>query len=142
VAGLVSAAPVAVKEKVVVPGVFKMNGIPLELSGLPLRVIGCPFCVRLTALEFCVCQLTITVLPCCTVRALAVMVMVGCAGADGGVAGGVEDGAGAGEGETAKGWPEPPHPANSAVNNDASVIAPKQPRNGFFAHVRYRILQT
>ena len=52
VAGLVSAAPVAVKEKVVLPGVFKVNGIPVEFTGFPVRVMDCPFSVRLTELEF------------------------------------------------------------------------------------------
>jgi hypothetical protein len=130
VAGFVPAAPVAVKAKIVVPAVFKMNCIPAEFSGLPERAIDCPFSVRLMELAFCVCQLSITALPCFTVVALTLTLAVGLAGA-GGV--GAETGVGAAAtGKLSGAWVEPPpQPVNTSVNTDPKIANQRKEHNPF-----------
>jgi hypothetical protein len=77
VAGFVPAPPVAVSVNVVVPTPFNVNGIPAEFTGLPSRATELPFSVRATPVAFCVCQLTVTVAPCCTVVGVTVIEAVG-----------------------------------------------------------------
>ena len=127
VAGFVPGVPVAVKAKMVVPAVFKTNCIPVEFSGLPERAIDCPFSVRLMELAFCVCQLTVTVLPCFTVVALTLMLAVGGLAGAGGV--GAET---VGTGELSVAWVEPPpQPVSTSVNTGAKIVTPTKERNAF-----------
>jgi len=130
VEGFVPAAPVALKAKIVVPAAFKMNCIPAEFSGLPERAMDCPFSVRLMELAFCVCQLSITALPCFTVAALTLMLAVGLAGA-GGVGAEMVVG-GVAMGKLAGAWVEPPPQlVNASVNTDAKMVKQNKEQNAF-----------
>ena len=77
VAGFVPAPPEAVSTNVVVPTAFKVNGIPWEFTGFPSKATAVPFWVREMPVAFCVCQLTVTTAPCCTLVGLTVIVAVG-----------------------------------------------------------------
>lgn len=82
-AGVVPGAPVAVSAKVVVPAAFSVNVIPEEFRGLPSSGMEVPFWVNDTPVAFCVCQLTVTVPPCCRLVGLTVMAAVGFDGLEG-----------------------------------------------------------
>jgi hypothetical protein len=113
-----------------------MNCIPAEFSGLPERAMDCPFSLRLMEVAFCVCQLSITALPCFTVVALTVMLAVGLAGAGGGGGGvGAETvGGGVATDKLSGAWAEPPPPqlVNASVNNtDAKMVKQNNEQNAF-----------
>ena len=62
-AALVPLAPVAVKTKVTVPALFKMNCMPDWFTGFPSRATEEPFSVNVTLVALVVVQLTVTLSP-------------------------------------------------------------------------------
>src|SRR5256885_753607 len=105
---LMSPGDVAANVMVVVPTVLSVNCIPGEVTGLPSSRTDVPFCVRAMVLAFCVCQLTVTVPPDCTVVGVTAMLAVGLGGVGFGVGFGFGFGPGFGlDGVGAAGLPPP-----------------------------------